>query len=284
MSHGNKYKCNNAFIQYGDCVRYPPLKPRCLHIHDAFEIYCVFQGNGYYVTEGSRHRLEHGRIFLMRGGEMHMADLVSTAPYHSLALHFSADILDSFDPDRRLLAPFLDRPLGMNNVYDRSVIASTGIYSLFQKMRELKEDNEENCVHVTALLFAVLSELKKLFDEKRYNAPARSYEVMQSVVSYVNDNLALELTPELLCDKFHLSRAQLDRNFKNTTGSTVWCYITTKRLLLGQSYIVGGMHATEAAYACGFKDYSTFYRAYRKHFGCAPTDNANPAVSVLHED
>ena len=268
--------CSNHHILLGSGVEYPPFKSHTLHTHERCEIFCCFRGNGYYITEGSRHRLEHGRIFLMRPGEMHKIDPVGDVPKETLAFHFSCELVECIDPERRLLSPFFDRPLGMNNIYDHAAVAPTEIYALFQEMREYQGENYDECVHATALLFSVLAELKKLFDAGAYSAPGKSSQLMHAVISYVNDNLALELTPELLCEKFHFSRAQLDRNFKSTTGSTVWAYITAKRLLQARAYIQDGMRITEAASACGFKDYSTFYRAYRKHFGAQPSEYACP--------
>jgi len=260
--------CSNDLLSFGASVSYPPHGIHRLHAHEKCEIYCVFRGSGSYITEGVRYRLEHGRIILMRPGEMHRAVLTDEEPYECLSFHFSPSIVDCIDPNRTLLAPFFDRPLGMNHVYDRSAVASTEIYTLLRKMREQSGNNEENCLHVTSLLFAVLNELNTLFREKRYHAP--SHNSMQGILDYVNQNLTQELSPSLLCEKFHFSRAQLDRNFQKTTGSTVRSYITTKRLLLAKAYMDDGMRSTEAASACGFRDYSTFYRAYRRHFDATP--------------
>lgn len=263
--------CSNHYILFGSGVEYPPFKQHALHAHQRCEIFCCFRGNGYYITEGSRNRLEHGKIFLMRPGELHKLDPIGEEPKEALSFHFDCSVVDSIDPERKLLAPFFDRPLGMHNTYDHSVVASTEIYTLFRKMREFEGDNDEICIHSTALLFPVLAELKKLFDAKAYDTSGKSSGLMHAAICYVNENLALELTPEMLCEKFHISRAQLDRNFKNATGSTVWVYITTKRLLQARAYIEEGMRITEAAAACGFRDYSTFYRAYLRYFETAPS-------------
>lgn len=263
----------NHHILFGSGVEHPPFRAHTLHTHEWCEIFCSFRGNGYYITEGARNRLEHGRIFLMRPGEMHKIDLVGDEPKESLAFHFDCGLVEGFDPERRLLAPFFDRPLGMHNIYDHAAVAPTEIYALLREMRESQGDDYAKCVHVTALLFPVLAELKKLFDAKAYSATGKNSDLMHAVICYVNDNLSLDLTPEQLCEKFHFSRAQLDRNFKNTTGSTVWAYITTKRLLKAKAYIEEGMRATDAASASGFKDYSTFYRAFRNHFGTTPTES-----------
>ena len=156
--------CSNRQILFGSGVEHPPFKPHTLHTHERCEIFCCFRGNGHYITEGARNRLEHGRIFLMRPGELHKIDPVGDEPKESLAFHFDCSVVDSIDPERRLLTPFFDRPLGMHNIYDHAAVAPTEIYSLFQKMREYEGENYDKCVHATALLFSVLAELKKLFD------------------------------------------------------------------------------------------------------------------------
>lgn len=266
--------CGNHFIAYGQSTVYPPFPPRVMHAHENCEIFCIFRGNGYYITEGTRHKFEHGKIFLMRSGESHRPDLVGEEPYFRLALHFDPSVVDGIDPERRLLRPFFDRPLGLHNVYDRSVVAQTGIYELFRKMAILSGDKEKDCLHVTSLLFAVLDELCSLFDAGLFNAPTQSGELMHDVVAYVNDNLTSRLSVEQICEKFYLSRGQLNRNFKNSTGATLWDYVITKRLILAKSCIADGMSAQEAARTCGFSDYSAFYRAYLKKHGTSPTGNS----------
>ncbi len=94
---------------------------------------------------------------------------------------------------------------------------------------------------------------------------------MRNIIEYVNNNLTKDISIEHLCDKFFISRAQLYRSFRNTTGSSVWDYVVTKRLLLAKSYISDGIRASEASAACGFHDYSAFYRAYLKRYGETPS-------------
>ena len=62
------------------------------------------------------------------------------------------------------------------------------------------------------------------------------------------------------------SKYHLMHSFKNETGFTINNYITTKRLLYAKSLIEEGTSVTNACYECGFKNYSTFSRAYKKVF------------------
>ena len=61
------------------------------------------------------------------------------------------------------------------------------------------------------------------------------------------------------------------RLFHRETGFTIHTYLLQRRLLAARQLIDKGMRATEACYRCGFRSYSSFTRAYNKHFGSTPT-------------
>lgn len=259
----------------GGRITYPPFPPRIatpmLHTHDRCEIYCVFRGTGFYVTEGTQHKLEHGKILLMRPGESHKVFLTGNEPYDRISIHFPLSTVDAVDPERRLLSPFFDRPLGLHNVYEHSVVVNTKIYDLFTTVYADMGDSYATQLNTVVTLLSILAELKKLFDAKLYLAPTGDSAQMHAILEYVNRNLTKELTVEQLCQTFFLSRGQLNRGFQKATGTSAWDYITTKRLLLAKMHIADGMRAGEAATACGFRDYSTFYRSYLKKYGTPPS-------------
>ena len=70
-----------------------------------------------------------------------------------------------------------------------------------------------------------------------------------------------------------ISKAQLWRSFKETTGYSPWNYITLKRLIKAKQLIESGEAPTKIFSECGFSDYTTFYRAYKKHFGHSPNQH-----------
>ena len=59
--------------------------------------------------------------------------------------------------------------------------------------------------------------------------------------------------------------------FTKATNMNAWEYIVLKRLVLARSLINDGTTPIDAAKACGFKDYSTFYRAYTSKYGNPPS-------------
>ena len=261
-------------VAFGHHMAEPPLSGDGLHTHEMCEIYCVFKGSGRYIIEGSEHKLEKGKLILMRPGEFHKAHLEQEI-YESFVIHFLPEIVDSFDPERKLLRPFFERSLGKNNVYSRHNTANTAIYELFNKMDECRGNNYDNGVKVKALLFSVLIELNSLFDARLYDDTSVRNKQTSEIVEYINSHLTGELSIDKLCTKFFISRTQLNRNFKEAAGTSVWEYITAKRLMNARNLILSGTGSVEAASSTGFGDYSAFYRAYVKKYGVKPSDKTD---------
>ncbi len=91
------------------------------------------------------------------------------------------------------------------------------------------------------------------------------------MLSYIDSHLGAEkLSSALLSKKFYMSETELNRSFKKSTGLPVGKYINIKRLILARELLKKGMPANEVSLRCGFNDYSTFFRAYKKQFGANP--------------
>ena len=92
------------------------------------------------------------------------------------------------------------------------------------------------------------------------------------IIRYLNKHLEQPITLEDICHRFYISKSQLCRVFRAATGTTVRQYLTIKRLVKARQLIEAGERATHVSLQCGFNDYSSFYRAYSKHFHCAPSE------------
>lgn len=267
-------ECFNDSLSFHNAVSQPPHIEHKIHAHDRCELFYLIRGDGYYITEGSSYAFEPGKILLMRPGETHRAVCFNSSEYHRMSIHFDPCVVDAIDPTGRILRTFFDRPLGTNNAYDRSVLLGTGVYDYLDMMCHPCADNDAQCTQVLCYLLPVLSELANLFDKGFDERKEAAFPDSHDVLEYINHNIATSLSVDLICEKFYLTRTQLYRNFKKATGVNPWEYITLKRLTLARSYIADGMSANSAAIACGFGDYSAFYRAYVKYFGNTPTGNS----------
>ena len=239
-----------------------------MHNHEYCELYCFFGGKGAFIIEGNRYPLKSGSILIMRPSEAHAIEIDTSEPYERMSLHFMPSTFLSLDPELKLLDIFFSRELGKGNLFlphdFSSPLCSEAISSL-------KERRQNERLHILSSLFIILNELSVAF-KKRASEPSEPLRVDSQIISYINQNLSSNLSLDLLCSTFYISKPQLCRIFKAATGSTVWEYITVKRLMAAQQQIKNGVAPTKAALSCGFNDYSVFYRAYKRRFNTSPKD------------
>ncbi len=242
-----------------------------VHAHKQNEIFYFLQGKASFLVEGHIYKLVPGSIMIMRSGELHKVQILSDAPYERMALHFDDNILDFFDPEHTLLEPFYNRPLGVGNSFPPSSIKGGRIYECLKSIDSAPDNAEMRRIAISANLYSILYEIKIAYLEKK-NETARKKEnpLAGEIIAYINANLSSELSLDILTSKFFISKNHLNRIFKAASGITVWEYIKLKRLLLARASILEGVPAAIACESSGFKDYSAFYRAYKKQFGDSP--------------
>jgi AraC-like DNA-binding protein len=108
-------------------------------------------------------------------------------------------------------------------------------------------------------------------DALTYMDTAAGNEKILSVLAFLNDHLTEDISIDSLSEQFFTSKYYLMHSFKEETGYTIGNYLTTKRLRYAKELIHDGVPVTQACFECGFKNYSTFSRAYKKNFGVSPT-------------
>ena len=99
---------------------------------------------------------------------------------------------------------------------------------------------------------------------------------VSQIITYLNDHIADSIRLDDLSATFYVSKHHLNKMFRRATGTTVGNYVIHKRVVMAQNLMSQGHTANGAAAAVGFRDYSSFFRAYKKVLGYAPSDNHTP--------
>ena len=105
-----------------------------------------------------------------------------------------------------------------------------------------------------------------------FKPEARYNRKVIELIEYIMENLTRDLSIDALADRFYMSKYHMMRIFKSETGYSIHQYISEKRILLARNYIMSGMPATTACLECGFKDYSSFSRAFKNQLGVLPSE------------
>lgn len=251
-----------------------------LHAHRNYELYYFMSGTGKYTIEGSEYPLEPGCILVMREGEAHTAHLYGSAPYERICVHFAPETMPLLESEIRAL--YRGRPLGKGNCFRPDERSATFIGACMERLccDGDREGYEDRARAILGILILELCRIKEssLVEPEGDTAlmspgemePKGSAETVQRILAYINENLTTIENLDVLEQAFFFSKSYINRIFKRATGTSVWDYIVLKRLLLAHSLLKEGKQACIVASECGFFDYSSFYRQYRRRFGVSP--------------
>ena len=248
---------------------HPDAEQFAIHAHEWPEILYCISGRGSYMIEGVQYSMEPRDIFITRPGEMHKLTVDPDIPYERIAIHFSPKFIEGTDPEKSLLSPFNDRALGQHNRYPMADDPEGLLRAPFASFDFKDVPNVK--LNILARLLMLLTQLDGKYRRNSRHLPFP--EEQNELLAYVNKHLFEDISVQMAADAMHLSRSQVSRIFQQVTGTSMWKYVTAKRLLAARAMIHRGESANAACTACGFSEYSSFYRAYRSYFGHSPKED-----------
>ena len=267
-----EYNLEDIYIRHAidDC---PAPANFNMHIHDRCEIYLFISGSVTYLVEGSSYPLTQNSLMIMSPAESHCPKILGSNRYERYVINFPLSFASSWDPEGRLMKACKERALGKNNMFHSSEINTALIQEFFIHIFSEKDDYGRKLT-ARAHLLTMLDMIHRALEHKA-NQEHSQNSLSEQVVLYVNEHLFEELTVPMLAEHFFLSSSHFNRLFKNATGAAPWDYITKKRLTVAKDLILNGVSSQVACERSGFKDYSSFYRGYKKHFGHAPNEDSS---------
>ena len=245
------------------------------HYHDFHKLILVLGGKVKYLIEGREYELLPFDFVLVNRYLIHkpVFDEIEKDNYDRIILYLSDDflrkyeLLDAFDKAREI-GSFVVRFPGD---------ISTELFDRFQKIQnDIENEDKEYAGKLLTridVLKAMISFNKACIKEDfGFKPEARYNRKVIEIISYVTENLSKDLSIDFLADNFYMSKYHMMRIFKNETGYSIHQYISEKRILMARNLILSGMPATTACLECGFKDYSSFSRAFKNQLGVLPSD------------
>ena len=155
----------------------------------------------------------------------------------------------------------------------RVIEASGEQKMLFRKMNETVDRDcpeSEKKILMNALLAVILSEVSN--DNSDIKEGSKPSEITTKCIELINESLCGKISIPELAKQLSVSVSTLTQTFRKDMNISVYQYILRKKLILAQQKIRDGETATTAAMLCGFNDYSSFYKQYKKMFGVPPSE------------
>ena len=233
------------------------------HVHFCYELIYFVSGDIGYSVEGRRYDVRKGDVLLIKPGEYHFPIFPEGGSFECYVIRFE----DS------ALSPCVIKELRtLDGVY---YVEDTFLPKLFQKLDKqvLRLTSTQNDVFLEPLLKSTLTQIAIFLctDRGAIKKPAYTSEVAKQIIKYINDNLTSINVADDIAKGLCMSKSLINQTFFAELRMPIMRYVRNKKCLMAKHMITVGTPPTEAAFLCGFADYSSFYRAYVKTFGISPS-------------
>lgn len=246
------------------------------HYHDFNKLIIFIRGNVTYLIEGKTYDLKPYDMVLVNAGEIHRPIIHDDSLYERIIIYISPSFLSQYKTESYDLNYCFDQAKSEHsNVFRINTADKSKLYQVCKELEYSLHENEyasELYRNLLFLEFMIHLNRTALANHIHYIVDHYSNDKVRQTIEYIHLHLKEDISIDTIANALYINKHYLMHLFKAETGYTIGNYITSKRLLLAKEMIQNGVPVTQACYECGYKNYSSFFRAYKKHYKDAPKD------------
>lgn len=230
---------------------------------------------GSIKIEGNSTELKNGDFIILNHDEIHCVFPEKGSFCERVTLFTNESILRCFpNPSYTLFEPFKRKERGCKNLISSEDANKLGLCTLISDILHLcqKKDSVSETLAIcktVELLAVIANHLSPSFVTG--TNPPENLPLINQIIKYFGDHCTEDLNCDAIAENFHISKFHMSRLFKEKTGLSPWNYVIARRILLFNDLIRENMPIETACIKCGFKNYSNFYRLYKRHTGLSPS-------------
>lgn len=260
------------------------------HTHDYYEIYFYVGGNVSVTIEETTYMVSKGDMLVIPPHKKHRLNIIDTnETYQRIIFWITQEYLEDL----------MSLSVDYGYVAARAKEAHTYLYhfdlmrfhSIWDKVFTLLEEmHSQHFGRETALTLGVENLLlainRGVYEEEHPASPREALTLSQNISRYIEEHIDEELSLDQLAQEFYVSKYHIAHIFKENFGLSIHQYILKKRLSISQAEILNGTEITQVYLMVGFKDYSNFYKAFKKEFGLSPKEYRElylPSPKLSHD-
>lgn len=230
------------------------------HIHRHAELLLFLGGHAGYNVDGHLYTPLPHDLLLIPADTYHCLIPEDETPYENYVLGFDPEIFPRDLVEKVFSPPHLLR------------IGNDGVLpDLFRRLdlyREMAGDRDfaRLAQNVLEEIVIYLAHRKGEMESGR----GRRDAIIEETVRFVEEHLEEPLDARRIAAHLHLSPSYVQNVFSMRMHIGIKAYIGQKKIYAAHRRMATGVSPGEAAAAYGFRDYSVFYRLYRRTFGKSP--------------
>jgi len=249
------------------------------HSHNYYEFYLFLEGNVTMVIDGHPHALRYGDVIIIPPGVPHHTLITeSNLPYRRFVFWVSKEYFDQLTKISSSYNYLIHCTQKKKNyILHNDIITFNAIqFKVLQLIEEMQEDRFGKAEKITLSVNDLIFHLNRIAYEKEHPKIQKGTQnLYQNLISYIDEHLDEDLSLEKLAGHFFVNKYHIAHIFKDNTGCSIHQYIIKKRLEACRNALSCEQGIGSVYLMYGFKDYSSFYRSFKKEYGVSPKEYQN---------
>jgi AraC-like DNA-binding protein len=266
------YMINSDFeLDHHRDLSYPTIEP---HYHEFYEILYFISGHVNYIIGDKFYHLQNGDLLIIPPSILHNPVFEDfSVPYERYVLWISCSTLEQLLSVDQELLECLSTPDTTHYLLRRNMTAWGNFRSIFTSLEDTMHKKKPLYrAQIKAFILHLMVEYNQaLLAGSTSIQPGVRDNLLTNVLHYIRNHITDDLSLDTISREFIIDKYSLSHLFKEKMGISYYQYVLQQRLLLGKDLLLNGMPANKVCFCCGFNDYSSFFRAFRKEYEVSPT-------------
>ena len=277
---------NNATENFHITRISSPKEALNLHSHNYFQIYYMISGKVTHHLENSTAELTAGDIFILPPNQPHyIATPTGTADFYSLS--FLPEYFQNAKEENKLILDFLLYLQGESTdkiapkislAYEDTILAKTLLERILAEFSDNKTGKTEMIKEMVSVLLSLFARV--YFEENAAALVAKeNRQLVMHSIEYIKNHFDEDITLSEIVHRSAMSKTCFCTLFSSIVGMPFKEYLNRCRIQKAAELISAGKKISDAGNCCGYSDFSTFYRNFKKYMGMSPSAFADKNIT-----
>ena len=259
------------------------------HHHDFNKIIIFIEGDVTYMIEGKSYRLKPWDVVFINANDIHKPIINHNQYYERIVIWIKPEFIFRHNHNSDNLFTCFDiTNKNKCNILRVNLLELKEMKFLINRIKDNEVNNDfGKSILSNAMFLEFMVMINRIFLTREKNKDIENLkydERIDAILEYINSNLNRSISIDEISSKFFISKHHLMRKFKSTIGESIHNYIIKKRLILAKTYMKQGLKMKDISEKCGFNEYSTFARAFKRTYGVYPKQYISNSRHILEHE